>query len=744
MSVTITQERDSVRVEAPEYAWEWSASDDSVRLLDALGRTVTFGTHQPAILVARDGQEGPATPGRPALWDVTGDHVTIDYDHVNGAAHLRLTWRFDQHGAWLAPMDYVTNAADDIIRVIYFASVSDGKPEPSLFSSHHVVPGLSMNASISPIIPSDAHVRLTVGLGRGAGGLAGVHQQWGLPSHYFCGYHRNDRLGRAHSLTKTLSASFCCGLTELPTGDFWLGIDGGQASPIVNIRGDLWRHCTGPGTFSLGAGMVFTVGTTYHDAIRNYYRALLANGIIRPLDATTTAHKSEVMLSPQFNTWGAQMAAGIRPETFDENDLTTIYQAFRDSGMDARMFVIDDKWEGQYGALAHDEERFPSFLEMLARIRADGYLVGLWAAFMRCEDPALLGLTTDHMLRRPDGAPFMIDNGLSRYYVFDFTQPEVERALRASAQRFVRTYRPDMVKFDFGYEIPSLDVTAPNDLAWAGEQLLKKGLEVIVGAMKEVNPDLVVMYYGLSPLLIDYYDLHSVDDMCFNTGGYQLEANRRILFSGLCGEFGMPTYGSSGYDWVSSPSIWFDSAATGAVGSLNSCGPDENGDVAGPEWIAKYNGVTHALRPTCSFIIEPLDADFTSAALGATAGSWVRHEHDKVTLVALRTCWLNRGDGIASYGDRIAADVDVIVASKDDQDIGYARQLAIVPFGTGEIRLTTLITDVSSAKVTEHGVDGSTHTFRRRVTDGRYAVPLREWGDSGQPVEWLEVELHEE
>ena len=83
--------------------------------------------------------------------------------------------------------------------------------------------------------------------------------------------------------------------------------------------------------------------------------------------------------------------------------------------------------------------------------------------------------------------------------------------------------------------------------------------------MKEENPDLVIMYYGLSPLLLEHYDLHSPDDLVYCSGDYDLETNRRIFFSSLCGELGMPTYGSSGYDWESALDIWFDSAPSGSI-----------------------------------------------------------------------------------------------------------------------------------------------------------------------------------
>ena len=259
-------------------------------------------------------------------------------------------------------------------------------------------------------------------------------------------------------------------------------------------------------------------------------------------------------------------------------------------------FVIDAKWQGKYGLLQHSPQRFPHFEQILVRIRSDGHHLGMWAAFMRCEDPGDLGLETRHMLQRADGSPITIKEESTDYYLFDFTQPEVQEVLRRTAKAFIKRYQLGPVKFDFGYELPSLDAGAPKDMAWAGEKLLLKGLEVVVNAMREENPDLVVMYYSLSPLYNAYFDLHSRDDLFMCSQEYDLEANRRFLFSSLLGEIGIPTYGSGGYDWRTMPQIWFDSAPVGALGSLNSFSGDEQGERATPQRVAKYNGLAHVLR----------------------------------------------------------------------------------------------------------------------------------------------------
>ena len=144
------------------------------------------------------------------------------------------------------------------------------------------------------------------------------------------------------------------------------------------------------------------------------------------------------------------------------------------------------------------------------------------------------------------------------------------------------------------------------------------------------------MYYQLSPFFIDYFDLHSPDDLFIAAGEYDIEANRRFFFSSLLGPLGVPTYGSSGYDWASAPDIWFDSAAIGTLGSLNDFRSDEQGEAATPDRIARYNGLTHVLRPAAAFKILPLGVEYEAPTRGAHAKSWARFESEELVLLALR------------------------------------------------------------------------------------------------------------
>jgi hypothetical protein len=258
--------------------------------------------------------------------------------------------------------------------------------------------------------------------------------------------------------------------------------------------------------------------------------------------------------------------------------------------------------------------------------------------------------------------------------------------------------------------------------------------------MKAENPDLVIMYYGLSPLLLDYYDLHSPDDLVYCGGDYDLESNRRIFFSSLCGELGMPTYGSSGYDWASAPDIWFDSAPSGTLGSLHCFDGDENGDLPHLEQIAKFNGLSAILRCKTTFTIQPVDASWQGGLRAAFSPSWERIENNKSVLVALRTHKFDGKPGSQSYKGILYTDVGLVVASMDECDIGEAARLGIVSFGNGCCILEHLPASAKeqNAYITEHYLDGDKRKYSSKYQYGRFELSLHSTR-VGKILEWLEI-----
>lgn len=753
-AIRLTETEGTVRAKGRNYTWEWTRKTDRFRLLDQWGLEIASGKLQPAVLVQPAGEASKfhASSGQTGRIELRGDTLEVRYEGVNGSSTLTMRWQFDDDGFWLEPVIYETKVAEDVVSLHYFAQGTGDAARPSLQSQYFVLPGASETSALSPILNSDyggAKVDATFWVGRGWTGGPGILQAWGLPVHYFCGYHRSPYDYQKTPPVKLPDIppqeqlnAFCCGLAEVPPGDLFLDHRNGLASLLLSYRSDLWGQMHGPGRLTLGAKLYWTVGPNYFEAIRQYYKGLLRAGVIPK--KTNSARKNAVIHAPAFCTWGDQVARDQIPDNFDEPTLTAIYERLKASGIETKLFSIDGYWEAKYGSLRHSPERFPHFDEFLARLRADGKYVGLWAAFMRCEDPADLGLTASHMLRLPDGSPFFIDYGSNsanakRFYVMDITQPEVQKVVRDLARHFIKRYRPDFIKFDFGYEVPSLAAAAPRDMNWAGERLLLKAMQEVVSAMREENPDIVVMYYSLSPHLVEYFDLHSPDDLGYCAGDFDLEANRRFFFSSLLGEIGMPTWGSTGYEWTTAPEIWFDASAIGTLSSLGSFyGPDPSG-LATPARVAKYNGLGNVIRASNTFSIIPVDAEYHGPARGAHISSWARVENGEVVLVALRDrCWDGR-KGSGHFRGLVSSNTSVVVASRSREGLASAPHLAIVPFGRGEVTIARDAEGPKVANVTEHYFGGSSET--RQVRESQLRVELREVGENGLMVEWIEVRV---
>ena len=736
-SSQILDSEQSFRFEGSNYIFEWTADKDRFRILNRAQQVITAGPVQPVVIVQPAGQAARrAIAGKLESHQVDGNRVVWTYAKVNGSARLTVTWRFDNNGLWIEPVSYESSAGEDVVSLNLFAESVGDSVSPALATTTLVLPGICESEAVSPIMDADVGPSLRTSLGRAGNGIT---QQWGLPSHYFAGFRRASGGIPEDPTPSDTSQAFCCGLTELPNADLYLEQKHGRGSVVFDYRGDLWGHLRGPAKLTLGAGLLWVIAPNYYEAIRGYYRGLLSAGIVH--QKVNSPRKMATMLSPQWCTWGEQMVTKKDGSNLDQAALEKFYHDLKSSGLSAGLFSIDDQWEGKYGALEHSAERLPHFEQFLEKLRSDGLRLGLWAAFMRCEDPSALGLTPEQMLRQVDGKPYFIKYGAQSWYILDFTRPEVQKILRDRARQFVRRYKPDLVKFDFGYEIPVLDTVAPHDMHWAGERMLAKGLDVVVNAMREENPDIVVMYYQLSPLFTEYLDLHSIDDLGMDKGEYDLEANRRFFFCGLCGEFGMPTYGSSGYEWASAPEIWFDSVGIGTIGSIVSFDPsDDAGGKATPAILAKYNGLTHLVRPSTEFTVQPLDPVFVFAARGAHASSWVRFENSKAVLVALRAQRLDGGPGRTEFGGVVSTTASVVVASTTADALERATNLAVVPYGDGQLTLRHRF-QASEAEITEHHFGGKSHTSRIPVQNGSLTIPLRQSGDNGSPIEWIAVEI---
>jgi hypothetical protein len=366
----ISEAGNTILVKGNEYTWEWSQEKDEFRLLDRWGLEIVQGRLQPAVVVQLGEPKGVrrAIAGKPVSREVHDSSGTIRYQGVNRGGQLSLTWRVEDDGFWLEPVSYTTPNPEDVVSLSYFAEGTGESAKPSLTSDYLVLPGTNESSQFSPILTSGEigiGLRQTCWLGHSWTGDPNAFQvqDWGLPAHYFCGFHRSPfdfqktpRVDLQSTEPQDFLNAFCCGLAELPNGDMLFEMAHNRFSPIISYRSDLWQHLRGPGNLSLGARLYWAVGANFYEAIRGYYLGLVKGGVIRK--KINSPRKNAVALAPSFCTFGEQGARDHMNMKFDEPTLLGIYEEVKKSGMKAKLFVVDGYWEGKYGNLRHSVERF--------------------------------------------------------------------------------------------------------------------------------------------------------------------------------------------------------------------------------------------------------------------------------------------------------------------------------------------------------------------------------------------------
>jgi hypothetical protein len=701
---------DIIEAEGRTYRWRWSAETDEVTLADPTGRRILSHQLQPVVEVTG----APAAPGRQVGVTIDGALLNARYEGVNGGGAIDLTLRFLDDYYVLERVVYAPTGDEAIVRIALLDAAA---------TDVIVVPGGRQDPEQAIFRTADLD-DVTFSIGAFSTKTASYHQQWALP-HYLVACYSADEAGAP------TSGAACIGLGAVPDGNVLVHARRGRFAYQINFRGDLWRNRRGRAIQRFELPLVFAAASgSWHEAGLGYFEAALAQSYTKRKEPSAVP---DAAFWPQYDTWGDQAARRCILHRFNEEQLRAIYADFQASGLNARLFVIDDKWEGVYGSLEHDPERFPHFPELLDQIRADGYEIGLWTAFPRCEDYRALGLTEDDLLVCPDGSPHVEQQHGRSWHLFDPTSARAAAHLRDRAHHLAHAYKPKLVKIDFGYEIPSPDIAGPHDPSWGGERLFLKFLEVIAGALRQADPQIAILYYCLSPLFSEYIDQCGMDDLWMSRGRYDEGFAKRALLSTWCGACGVVPYGSSGYDWRSATEIWFDSAVIGTPGVIAPLARDEYDERPAPDLVARYNGIARITRTNPVYRVDLLDADLHDPVAGPRARSWLRIEHGAAVVAALRP---PPGASVA-VPDLLDTDARVVVASLTDDGIATTSRLAIVPFSTGRVRL--LRHSRGAPRAVAHVFGGTTQPFDLRIAADTIDLAVATIDAARMPIELIEV-----
>jgi hypothetical protein len=363
----------------------------------------------------------------------------------------------------------------------------------------------------------------------------------------------------------------------------------------------------------------------------------------------------------------------------------------------ADIIILDDYWETFDSSGKPNYALFPNFDEDLKYIEEMGYQIGLWQSITWVDRPEEFGLTNDDLLCGIDGKPRLwawSGNPLSNrnyHYCLDPSSENAQRFIIERTRNIVTQFNPVALKLDFGYGVPGPDICTPRNPELRGERLCVELLKLISTTAKEINPQITIIYYGLHPLLHDYFDMLNLDDLgdAGDSAEYErIGHNQRCMWAALAAQHGMAINTSTGYYADALESILLDTAVVG-VNGLTLGEYDHAGKKLNLKQLNRWHAMNCWRRRTCGWKPLWLDAEMGDMGREPAITSWGRvestDEMDAITALTLR----NKTKEMKAFVevDYLAFTGEWALISQDNKDISITTQLVCIPFSEGTITL---------------------------------------------------------
>ncbi|SFT05614.1 hypothetical protein [Paenibacillus sp. BC26] len=379
----------------------------------------------------------------------------------------------------------------------------------------------------------------------------------------------------------------------------------------------------------------------------------------------------------------------------------------------ADMIVLDEYWETCDSSGIPDYNRFPEFDRDLAHMQEEGFEIAVWQSIGWIDRPEEFGLTDKDLLCGADGKPRLWRwsgdpiYGQSYHYCLDPSSERTRSFLTERTRSIVSRLNPVALKLDFGYGLPGPDVSVPRRPEFRGERLCTELLKIITDAAKEAKPDITIIYYGLHPLLHDYFDVINIDDLGDAGDSAEYEAlghNQRCMWSALAARRGMLINASTGYYWDTLERILLNTAVVGTNG-LTLGATDRTGKAMTASQRLRWLALEKWRRSGSGWTPLWLDADFGDVSREPAIRSWGRVEShagpDRITALALRHASGDEKVFPQVSGIRFKGDWALI--AQDDKDILHCSELACIPFAPGTLTIEGAFEAVIEFRHTSEG-----------------------------------------
>lgn len=432
-------------------------------------------------------------------------------------------------------------------------------------------------------------------------------------------------------------------------------------------REDLWTK-TAPQQRVWTEPLRISWAPTAYDAYKRYFDSF------GPFHPVTNTHQMNV-----WNTWG----------DFKNGDFNLKAIANKALDFKADILAIDESWESSEGSGVWNEQRFPTYKEDLTYIRAKGLKTGYWQNIIWAARPDQLGLTADDLLDGVDGKPVRTSWNMnphgSGYYCLDPSSPKTVALIRSRTQSIVRELKPDLLKLDFGYGIPSPDVATARNPAMRGEMLAYTLLKLVADAAREINPAITIQYYSIHPLFQSAQNLLALDDLG-DAGSHEAEGHGQwSVWSSLAGQQGMAIMASSGYDWNADDEVLLNTAIIGSQGAVLPRKLEDGAPIPADK-INKRVALALWHRKSAGWTPLWLNSQRGSFTQEPKPICWGRLENNRLTALALRDSSIPFDRSLirnSQWQGRWA------LIAQDDEAVFDTSKLALIPFDGGFVDIAS-------------------------------------------------------
>lgn len=472
-------------------------------------------------------------------------------------------------------------------------------------------------------------------------------------------------------------------------------------------REDLWGALSGKKRIWKDL-LCISTGETPYIAFKKYYDAF-------PGKEKTVANA----VKPIWNTWGmwGKKKYITRPIT----DFARKVQA--------GIVVLDDPWEISQGAGKPDLKRFPDLYSDLDYIRNTGMQTGIWETMGWITDPFSFGLTKTDLICNKDGEPcranWNFDPRETSYYCLDISSEKTRKFIWERTIRVMKIVKPAMIKLDFGYGYPSPHMGVPKNPLYRGERHSVELLRIISEAAKSVDPEIAIMYYSISPLLIPFLDLVSMDDQ--GDLWYEVAKGHQewSIWASLLSGKNVSVNGSSSYNWETDDEVLLNTCVFGAPGAVLPIYNLEDETPVKNKFLNRRLAVNRWYRRTVGWTPLWLNSSFGNFNEAPKLNCWGRMEKAGNDM-ALTALILRKDDRDKIKDSRIATiewEGRWALIAQDNQDIFSSAHLAIIPFDPGMLSFPCA---AKPAKITKLNMEGEHPYSQWQWKDGKINIPVTE------------------